>query len=150
MTTTPVIHHYFHLRDSARPSQSRPLAAVPSIGKLACRSSMLALLIPTVLALQGPPKLSRRAILASTAAVSFGAAPLAAVADATSDLLYGAATSPGASVFIGTYSDPMHPGGTRTITLLGTKLGPYQLAKIVGGGGEGEPASFELPAMVST
>ena len=43
----------------------------------------------------------------------------------------------------------MHPGGTRTISVLDTKLGPYQLANVRGGGGEGEPASYELPAMVA-
>eukprot|EP00966_Prymnesium_polylepis_P294264 6795920-Prymnesium_polylepis.1 len=43
----------------------------------------------------------------------------------------------------------MHPGGTRTISLQNTKVGGFQLAKIVGGGGVGEPESFELPAMVN-
>ena len=85
----------------------------------------------------------------NAAATSCGALPLAAVADAATDFLYGIPTAPDASVFVGTYSDPMHPGGTRSITLLNTKLGPFQLAKIVGGGGEGEPAIYELPAMVS-
>ena len=90
--------------------------------------------------------LSRRAVLAAAASTTV---PLAASADSVTDLLYGAAKAPDASVFAGEYTDPMHPGGTRTITLQNTKLGPYQLAKIVGGGGEGEPAMYELPAMIS-
>ena len=53
------------------------------------------------------------------------------------------------SIFVGRYTDPNHPGGFREISLLETKLGPFQLAKVVGGGGRGEPASFELPAMVN-
>ena len=88
---------------------------------------------------------TRRALIGAAAVGS----PVAAFADATTDFLYGVAKAPGPSVFEGTYTDPMHPGGTRTITLTNTKLGPYQLAKIVGKGGEGEPASYELPAMVS-
>lgn len=91
---------------------------------------------------------SRRAVIAGTATLSLSLRPAVVSADSVTDLLYGGSAS-GASVFEGTYTDPMHPGGTRTITLQGTRVGPYQLAKIVGGGGEGEPASFELPAMVS-
>uniref|UniRef100_A0A7S2MMX9 Uncharacterized protein n=1 Tax=Helicotheca tamesis TaxID=374047 RepID=A0A7S2MMX9_9STRA len=53
-----------------------------------------------------------------------------------------------ASVFVGTYSDPNHPGGTRTVRLLDTKVGDYQLAEVAGGGGRGEPASYVLPAVV--
>lgn len=98
-----------------------------------------------------PPALPRRAVLtnAAAAACTFGLVASPASADSVSDLLYGGGSNSGASVFEGTYTDPMHPGGTRTITLQGTKLGPFQLAKIVGGGGTGEPASYELPAMVS-
>ena len=47
------------------------------------------------------------------------------------------------------YTDPMHPGGKRTITLQNSELGGSQLAKVVGGGGQGEPASYELPATIS-
>ena len=90
---------------------------------------------------------SRRAVLTKAASVTL-ATPLAVSADEVTDLLYGA-KSLEATVFAGTYTDPIHPGGTRTITLDGTRLGPYQLAKISGGGGEGEPAQYELPAMVS-
>mmetsp|Transcript_6491 Transcript_6491/g.9610 ORF Transcript_6491/g.9610 Transcript_6491/m.9610 type:complete len:192 (+) Transcript_6491:32-607(+) len=51
--------------------------------------------------------------------------------------------------FVGTYSDPInHPGGTRTIRLLDTKVGDYQLAEVAGGGGRGEPANYVLPAVV--
>jgi hypothetical protein len=53
------------------------------------------------------------------------------------------------SVFVGKFTDPInHPGGVREISLLDVKMGPFQLAKVKGGGGRGEPASYELPAMV--
>jgi hypothetical protein len=54
------------------------------------------------------------------------------------------------SAFVGTYSDPInHPGGTRTIRLLDeSKVGDYQLAEVLGGGGIGEPKNFVLPAVV--
>lgn len=57
------------------------------------------------------------------------------------------------SAFCGTFSDPInHPGGTRTIRLLESnsddKLGDYQLAQVIGGGGIGEPKSYVLPAVV--
>jgi hypothetical protein len=53
------------------------------------------------------------------------------------------------SIFCGTYSDPVnHPGGTRTIRLVGEKVGDYQLAEVTGGGGIGEPKHFLLPAIV--
>ena len=55
-----------------------------------------------------------------------------------------------ASVILGNYTDPInHPGGTRKIELAGTSFGGFQLAKITGGGGEGEPSFYELPAMIS-
>ncbi|GFH58921.1 hypothetical protein CTEN210_15397 [Chaetoceros tenuissimus] len=51
--------------------------------------------------------------------------------------------------FVGTYSDPInHPGGKRTIKLLDEKVGDYQLAQVIGGGGRGEPANYVLPAAV--
>jgi hypothetical protein len=53
------------------------------------------------------------------------------------------------SVFLGDYTDPInHPGGTRRIELAGTGFAGYQLATVKGGGGIGEPKSFELPAMI--
>ena len=54
------------------------------------------------------------------------------------------------SAFVGTYSDPInHPGGTRTIRLLDeSKIGDYQLAEVLGGGGIGEPKNYVLPAVV--
>ena len=59
------------------------------------------------------------------------------------------AAEPG-EVFVGRYTDPVnHPGGFREISFLDTKLGDFRLAKVVGGGGRGEPAAFELPAMVN-
>lgn len=55
----------------------------------------------------------------------------------------------GAAAFVGTYSDPInHPGGKRTIKLLDTKVGDYQLAEVIGGGGIGEPKNYVLPAAV--
>jgi hypothetical protein len=58
--------------------------------------------------------------------------------------------SKGAEAFVGTYTDPInHPGGKRTIKLLdGQKIGDYQLAEVIGGGGRGEPESYVLPAVV--
>ena len=112
--------------------------------------AQLLLLLPCVAAFNVPGALSRRGA-ASAAAAAFVSTslPRTALADQTSDFLYGVPAAQTGNVFTGTYTDPMHPGGTRTITLTNTKLGPYQLAKIVGKGGEGEPAYFELPAMVS-
>lgn len=55
----------------------------------------------------------------------------------------------GAERFVGTYTDPInHPGGKRTIKLLGKKVGDYQLAEVQGGGGRGEPANYVLPAVI--
>ena len=58
------------------------------------------------------------------------------------------ATDP--SIFLGgPYLDPRnHPGGTRTIELAGTGFGGYQLITVKGGGGRGEPESYELPGMI--
>ena len=55
-----------------------------------------------------------------------------------------------AEAFVGTFSDPInHPGGKRTIRLLDSaKVGDYQLAEVVGGGGVGEPKNYVLPAAV--
>jgi hypothetical protein len=54
----------------------------------------------------------------------------------------------GTEAFVGTFSDPNHPGGKRTIRLTGEKLGDYQLAEVQGGGGLGEPKNYILPAAV--
>lgn len=60
-----------------------------------------------------------------------------------------------ASAFLGTYSDPInHPGGKRTIQLLGSgdnnssSIGDYTLAQVLGGGGVGEPKEYVLPAVI--
>jgi hypothetical protein len=94
---------------------------------------------------QRQPIMSRRTALVA----SFGNS---LAATATSALLVVSpvqAEGTDGSVFCGTYTDPInHPGGTRTIRLIGDKLGDYQLAEIVGGGGVGEPKSFILPAVV--
>ena len=107
------------------------------------------MLLTSADSLRLPAASSRRRHVIGGVAAALTVAPLAAVADDVADLLYGAAKAPDASVFVGTYTDPMHPGGTRAIKLSNTKLGPNQLATIVGGGGEGEPALYELPAMIS-
>jgi len=52
-----------------------------------------------------------------------------------------------ASVFVGRYTDPNHPGGFREIFLSDTKMGPYQLITVKGGMGVREPKSFELQGM---
>ena len=102
--------------------------------------AMLAVILTTLSALRLPSEglLARRAVLinAASAAALIGIGPLAASADEASEFLAGVAKSQeknlGPSVFEGTYSDPFHPGGTRTITLTDTKLGGFQLAKING------------------
>jgi hypothetical protein len=93
-----------------------------------------ALLLPSVTALA--PQFDRRVAISSAFGLAIAAVPLST----------SAAASPS---FEGTFSDPInHPGGTRTIKLVGEPIGDYQLAKVEGGGGRGEPASFVLPAMV--
>ena len=58
-------------------------------------------------------------------------------------------TTKGVQAFVRTFSDPInHPGGKRTIRLLGTNVGDYQLAEDIGGGGVGEPKNYILPAAV--
>ena len=102
--------------------------------------AMLAVILTTLSALRLPSEglLARRAVLinAASAAALIGIGPLAASADEASEFLAGVTKAQeknlGPSVFEGTYSDPFHPGGTRTITLTDTKLGGFQLAKING------------------
>ena len=51
--------------------------------------------------------------------------------------------------FEGFYTDPEnHPGGSRKITVDDGTVGVFRQAWIDGGGGEGEPASYTLPALV--
>ena len=87
-------------------------------------------------------KTSRRSLLKSSFASLAGVALLPSTASGADDSA--------ASIFLDkTYTDPInHPGGTRRIELTGTGLMGYQLAKVIGGGGTGEPASYELPAMI--
>ena len=142
------------------------MEVLPCLGVVNARSwrpkfrtavAMLPVILTTLSALRLPPEglLARRAVLinAASAAALIGSGPLAASADEASEFLAGVAKAQeknlGPSVFEGTYTDPFHPGGKRIITLTDTKLGGFQLAKVNGGGGQGEPASFELPAMVS-
>mmetsp|Transcript_12337 Transcript_12337/g.14524 ORF Transcript_12337/g.14524 Transcript_12337/m.14524 type:complete len:199 (+) Transcript_12337:82-678(+) len=60
------------------------------------------------------------------------------------------ATGIDTDIFLGgTYIDPQnHPGGTRTIELAGTGFAGYRLITVKGGGGRGEPKSYELPGMI--
>ena len=101
---------------------------------------IMAKLVLNVLALVGSAALSpartvgrRGAFRALGAGVASALAAPAAAAD-------GAA-------FVGTYSDPNHPGGTRTVRLLEQRVGEYQLAEVAGGGGLGEPRAYVLPAV---
>ena len=51
--------------------------------------------------------------------------------------------------FEGFYTDPEnHPGGSRKITVDDGTIGVFRQAWIDGGGGEGEPESYTLPALV--
>ena len=51
--------------------------------------------------------------------------------------------------FEGFYTDPEnHPGGSRKITVDDGTIGVFRQAWIDGGGGEGEPANYTLPALV--
>ena len=54
------------------------------------------------------------------------------------------------NTFVGTFADPInHPGGKRTVELIdGYQVGSYQLARVVGGGGVGEPKNYVLPAVI--
>lgn len=52
------------------------------------------------------------------------------------------------SPFVGKYSDPNHPGGSRTITLFDKMFGDFRLASVEGGGGQREAEYFKLNAMV--
>ncbi|KAJ8608868.1 hypothetical protein CTAYLR_005251 [Chrysophaeum taylorii] len=51
------------------------------------------------------------------------------------------------SPFVGEYSDPNHPAGVRTVTMLDERVGEFCRAKIDGNDGPGEPP-FSLPALV--
>eukprot|EP00545_Synedropsis_sp_CCMP1620_P012974 CAMPEP_0119013584 /NCGR_PEP_ID=MMETSP1176-20130426/8530_1 /TAXON_ID=265551 /ORGANISM="Synedropsis recta cf, Strain CCMP1620" /LENGTH=153 /DNA_ID=CAMNT_0006966685 /DNA_START=20 /DNA_END=481 /DNA_ORIENTATION=+ len=97
------------------------------------------LLLPTAIALA--PPVDRRHALGAAFGLAFGAAAPAIAASATATTT----TSP----FEGTFSDPInHPGGTRTIKVIGESIGEYTLAQVEGGGGRGEPKSFVLPALI--
>ena len=87
---------------------------------------------PSAAALQ--PRLDRRAVCAGLLSTALFA-PDAASAEDT-------------SVFVGRYSDPNHPGGYREISVLPGGIGSYKLANVHGGQGKGEPASYDLPAII--
>jgi hypothetical protein len=94
------------------------------------------LVFATCSALRVTPSVTRRAALSVVGLPLLQQAPALAADDFGSEL-------------VGTYSDPNHPGGTREIMMTNTRLGSFRLAQIKGVGGRGEPASFELPAMIA-
>ena len=73
---------------------------------------------------------------------------LSVLSTATLPSLPAIAADGSSSVFVGRYSDPNHPGGIREISLLPDKIGAYRLANVHGGGGLGEPANYDLPAII--
>ena len=94
----------------------------------------LALATAAAAALQPPTRISRRAVVSSGALALLAPAVTADAAE---------------SVFIGRYTDPNnHPGGYREITTLPGSVGAYRLANVHGGQGKGEPASYDLPAII--
>jgi hypothetical protein len=114
------------------------LVFLTAVAACAVTSSALAVGEPT----------KRRDVLAS---LVLGGSLAGAIPDARAIDVSSIAAPPlsAKSVFLGTYTDPVnHPGGTRTIELSGVGFAGYELATVKGGGGNGEPASFELPAMV--
>ena len=114
--------------------------------KLAVIVAALALSQAQALAFSSPP---RRQGQKSAAGVDRRNA-LIGVAATTAALLSSspAFAAQGTEAFVGTFSDPNHPGGKRTIRLTGEKVGDYQLAEVQGGGGLGEPKNYILPAAI--
>ena len=103
---------------------------------LSLTASILLIATPSATALA--PQIDRRNALGA----AFG---LASSLVATAPVQAATSTSP----FEGTFSDPInHPGGMRTIKLIGEPIGDYSLAQVDGGGGIGEPKSYVLPAVV--
>ena len=93
----------------------------------------------------GLPPMSRRALVSSVLALTTTATTITKAVASTGGM---PKSKDATSVFVGTYTDPNHPGGTREVTLLNDKVGAYQLANVHGGGGYGEPASFDCPAFI--
>lgn len=91
------------------------------------------------------PKVTRREAIIETAA---GTLSLLTASTAMAPTTASAATAKGAEAFVGTYTDPNHPGGTRTVRLVGQPVGDYQLAEVDGGGGRGEPEKYVLSAAI--
>lgn len=88
------------------------------------------------------------AVTMSTSRRAFSVAAITAITSINPSKSVAANQTP-ANSFLGTYSDPInHPGGTRTIKILGDTFGDYKLAQVYGGGGIGEPKEFVLPAII--
>ena len=98
-------------------------------------------------ALLVPAAFSRREVVRSVGALAAGPllAPAARAFD--SDAKYDPECTTCTSIFAGSYTDE-RTGGTRTVTLLKQTAGRYREARVSGGGGEDEPASFTIPARV--
>ena len=119
-----------------------------SMGNL-CSVRLLLLCAATSEALVGLQLSRRHAVgCASAMAARQLLAPLAAHADLVfSGDKFDRACKDCTSVYAGTFNDE-RTGGTRTVTLLKDGTGPVRFARVTGGGGKGEPTSFELPALV--
>ena len=114
----------------------------------------LALIAPAVQSLSPPRSHTRRAHLARL--IGGAGAALVAPRDAAAIPFFLPEAAPARradfdpSVFVGRYTDPKHPGGTREVILKDLVLtGGNRIAKVRGGGGQGEPADYELPAVVA-
>eukprot|EP00929_Paragymnodinium_shiwhaense_P000495 TRINITY_DN100732_c0_g1_i1.p1 TRINITY_DN100732_c0_g1~~TRINITY_DN100732_c0_g1_i1.p1 ORF type:complete len:239 (+),score=36.98 TRINITY_DN100732_c0_g1_i1:80-718(+) len=94
----------------------------------------------------------RELLLPGGTALSFGWASAASSATAEVTMgLGGQAVDTdniAGSIVVGRYTDPFHPGGIRDIELQDQKLGNFQLLKVKGGGGRGEPEFYQLSGMI--
>ena len=119
------------------------------------RLLVLGLIASAARGLSPPRSLTRRAHLTRLIGGA-GAAALAAPRDARAIPFFLPEAAPkrradfDPAVFVGRYTDPKHPGGTREVVLKDLVLtGGNRIAKVRGGGGQGEPADYELPAVVA-
>lgn len=127
---------------SQRNSRAEMVAAFPVFTAIVTMGFFLS--VALALSTPKPPKMTRRQAINSVLLLSSSALPQSAVQAAEESSKAGEVSD-----LLGTYTDPInHPGGIRNIELMGTGFGGYQLAKVTGGGGQGEPESYELPAMI--